>query len=139
MVKESGYKGLQKDIRDISLPGIEVWENRYPDKDYTVSLKTEEFTCVCPKTGLPDFADLFIDYKPDEHCVELKSFKEYILAYRDIGVFHEHVVNRVMEDMIKSCKPRWIKVRGVFNVRGGITTTVEVEFPSKKGQEYSEN
>ncbi len=139
MTNVSGYKGLQKNIRDISLPAIEVWDNRYPEKDYTVSLNTKEFTCVCPKTGLPDFAHLFIDYRPDKCCLELKSFKEYILAYRDLGVFHEHVVNRVMEDIIKSCKPRWIRVKGVFNIRGGITTTVEVESPAKKKQEDNED
>lgn len=128
MVERCDYDGLQKEIRDMRLPVIDVWENRYPERDYTVSFQTPEFTCVCPKTGLPDFAHLYVDYSPREHCVELKSFKEYLLSFRDLGVFHEHAVNRILDDLVASSKPRWMKVRGVFNVRGGVTTTVEAVF-----------
>ena len=91
-------------------------------------MDTPEFTCVCPKTSLPDFAHLYIEYSPDKLCIELKSFKEYLLAYRDMGIFHEHVINRMLEDLVKSAKPRWMKITGVFNTRGGITTTVEAEY-----------
>lgn len=128
MAKKKTYKGLQENIRKIKLPKIGVWENKYKDKAYVVKFDTSEFTCICPKTGLPDFAHIFIEYVPAESCVELKSFKEYMFAYRDIGIFHEHVVNRFLEDLVKACKPRWMKVKGEFNMRGGITTTVESEY-----------
>lgn len=128
MEKRSAYEGLQENIREIDLPEIEVWENKYQDKEYTVKLDTTEFTCICPKTGLPDFAHIYIEYSPDEKCIELKSFKEYLLEYRSLGVFHEHAVNRILDDLKNACAPRSIKVKGVFGVRGGITTTVEAEY-----------
>jgi 7-cyano-7-deazaguanine reductase len=105
-----------------------VWENKYADKDYVVRFDTPEFTCICPKTGLPDFAHIYIEYSPDAGCIELKSFKEYLMAYRNIGIFHEHAVNRMLEDLVKACSPKWMKVKGEFNTRGGITTTVEAEY-----------
>ncbi|HPS19850.1 MAG TPA: preQ(1) synthase [Candidatus Omnitrophota bacterium] len=125
MAKSKDYDGLQEKVRGLKLPEIETWGNKYTDKEYVVRFDTPEFTCVCPKTGLPDFAHIFIEYSPARSCVELKSFKEYLMAYRDIGIFHEHVVNRILEDLVKSVSPRWMTVRGVFNTRGGITTTVE--------------
>jgi len=128
VIMKNTYEGLQESIRDIDLPEIEVWENKYPDKDYVVRFDTAEFTCICPKTGLPDFAHIYIEYSPRKHCVELKSFKEYLMAYRQLGVFHEHVVNRLLEDLVKSCDPEWMKVKGLFNTRGGITTAVEAEY-----------
>ncbi len=128
MVKKRTYKALQEDVRKKKLPEIDTWKNKYPDKEYVIKMDTPEFTCVCPKTGLPDFAHLYIEYSPDKLCIELKSFKEYLLAYRDMGIFHEHVVNRMLEDLVKSSKPRWMKVKGVFNVRGGITTAVEAQY-----------
>lgn len=128
MTKKSSYEGLQEDIRNLSLPEIETWQNKYPERKYVVRFDTNEFTCICPKTSLPDFAHIFIEYSPAEECIELKSFKEYLISYRDKGVFHEHVVNRILEDLSSSCKPRWMKVKGVFNTRGGITTTVEAEY-----------
>ncbi|MFH1877838.1 MAG: preQ(1) synthase [Candidatus Omnitrophota bacterium] len=131
MKKRSSYEGLQENIRERKFPVIEVWENKYADKKYTVKFDTDEFTCICPKTGLPDFARIYIEYSPRVYCVELKSFKEYLMSYRTIGVFHEHVVNRILDDLVKSCKPRWIKIQGVFNTRGGITTTVETRFDGK--------
>ncbi|RKY40473.1 MAG: NADPH-dependent 7-cyano-7-deazaguanine reductase QueF [Candidatus Makaraimicrobium thalassicum] len=127
MKKKAAYKGLQQNVRKRKLPKIDVWENRYRDKTYVVRFDTPEFTCICPRTGLPDFAHIFIEYSPEACCIELKSFKEYITAYRDFGIFHEHAVNRMLEDLVKSCEPRWMKVKGVFNIRGGITTTVEAE------------
>ncbi|MEA3489731.1 MAG: preQ(1) synthase [Candidatus Omnitrophota bacterium] len=123
------YDGLQEDVRGLDLPGIDVWENKFSDKTYVVKFETPEFTCICPKTGLPDFARVFVEYSPGRDCIELKSFKEYMVAYRDLGIFHEHAVNRILEDLVKACQPRWMKVKGVFNIRGGITTTVEAEFP----------
>jgi 7-cyano-7-deazaguanine reductase len=90
-----------------------------------------EFTCVCPKTGLPDFAVLTLSYTPDKYCLELKSLKEYLLAFRDKGIFHENVVNRVLDDLVATAKPRYAKLEGVFNSRGGIQTTVTREFSRK--------
>lgn len=125
---KSKYEGLQKNIRRLKAPRIETWENQYPDKDYTVTLDNPEFTCVCPKTGLPDFANISIQYKPGKSCVELKSLKMYMLFYRDIGIFHEHVINKILDDFVNSCKPRWAFIRGEFNTRGGIKTTVSAEY-----------
>ncbi len=120
-----------KNIKALKTPKIETWENQYSDKSYTVTLESQEFTCVCPKTGLPDFASITIQYKPDELCIELKSFKMYLLFYRDIGIFHEHVINKILDDFIASCKPRWVYIKGIFNNRGGIVTTVEREYNRK--------
>jgi len=122
------YKGLQKDIRKLKLPKIEAWENKYEDKKYTVRLETNEFTCICPKTGLPDFATLYIDYDPDALCVELKSFKLYLHAFRNVGIFHEHLTNRILDDFVLAAKPRRARIRAEFNSRGGIKTTVEREY-----------
>ena len=121
---KSSYEGLQEDVRSLKTPKIEVWENQYPDKEYAVSLDIPEFTCICPKTGLPDFAVIKIEYSPDKYCVELKSFKLYLLFYRDVGIFHEHLVNRILDDFVNACPPRWVKISGIFNPRGGITTSV---------------
>jgi len=123
-----GYEGLQKDIRNLKLPKIEIWKNKYRDKNYTVCMETGEFTCICPKTGLADFATIRIDYQPDKLCVELKSFKLYLHAFRDIGIFHEHAANRIFDDFIRVVKPRGAKIRAEFNLRGGIKTTIEREY-----------
>ncbi len=125
---EKTYKGLQKNIRQLKTPGIETWKNQYADKDYNIHLAYPEFTCLCPKTGLPDFATIFIDYLPDKDCLELKSLKEYFISYRNVGIFHEHLVNKVLEDIVAACQPRYAKVVGEINVRGGIKTTVSAEF-----------
>ncbi len=129
-MKDNTYEGLQENVKALKFGPIDVWENKYPEKDYLVQLDTGEFTCICPKTGLPDFAHIFIEYSPDKLCIELKSFKEYLLAYRNVGIFHEHVVNRMLDDLVTACAPRRMKVKGIFNVRGGITTSVEAEYPS---------
>lgn len=122
------YEGLQKNIRKLKTPTIDVWENKYPDKAYVINLDTPEFTCICPRTGLPDFAVIKIEYSPAKWCIELKSFKEYLIFYRNIGIFHEHAVNKILEDFVKACKPRWADISGEFNVRGGIRTTVNAKY-----------
>lgn len=127
-MKKSSYEGLQGRIRALKTPKIEVWKNQYPDKRYTVSLEIPEFTCICPKTGLPDFATIRIQYIPDKWCVELKSLKLYINSYRNVGIFHEHAVNKILEDFIRASSPRWAEAVGEFNVRGGIKTTVRAEY-----------
>jgi len=129
---KSNYEGLQKNIKNLKTPEIEVWENQYSDKEYTITLENPEFTCVCPKTGLPDFANIAIQYKPAKLCIELKSFKMYLLFYRGIGIFHEHVTNKILEDFVKACKPRWAYIKGEFNTRGGIYTTVSAEYKRRK-------
>lgn len=127
-MKNSAYEGLQKNIRKLKIPKIEVWKNQYPDKIYTITLDIPEFTCICPKTGLPDFAVIKIEYSPQKYCIELKSFKMYTIFFRNIGIFHEHLVNKMLEDFVGACKPRRAKITGVFNPRGGITTTVTREY-----------
>ena len=103
---------------------LEIVDNAYPDKKYTVSVSVPEFNCVCPKTGLPDFGCIYIDYVPGKYVVELKSFKLYIVKFRNVGVFHEAVTNQILEDFKKACKPLSISIRGDFSPRGGIKTTV---------------
>lgn len=128
MKNKSSYEGLQKNIRDLKTPKIGVWKNQYADKDYTITLDIPEFTCICPKTGLPDFANIRIEYSPDKYCIELKSFKMYTIFYRDVGIFHEHLINKMLEDFIRAAGPRRLKITGEFNPRGGIKTTVAREY-----------
>ena len=106
---------------------LETFPNRNPDRDYVVRLETDEFTCVCPATGQPDFATLTVEYVPDQKILESKSFKLYLWSYRNEGVFHEHVTNKILEDLVATLEPRWCRVRGAFKVRGGIAITVEAE------------
>ncbi|HOB51774.1 MAG TPA: preQ(1) synthase [Acidobacteriota bacterium] len=111
---------------------LETFPNRHPGRDYTVSLETDEFTCVCPVTGQPDFASLTIEYVPDRKIVESKSLKLYLESFRNEGVFHEHVTNTILDDLVKALAPRWCVVRGEFAVRGGIAITVEAEYQKGK-------
>ena len=135
--KQSAYECLQEDVRSLKSPLIEVWENKYADREYNVDLKTAEFTCVCPKTGLPDFAVINVSYAPDKVCLELKSFKMYLLFYRNVGIFHEHLANKILDDIVKAASPRWVTLEIIMNTRGGIGTTVKVEHkrPSKKQEQ----
>ncbi|MBM2829997.1 MAG: 7-cyano-7-deazaguanine reductase [Gammaproteobacteria bacterium] len=103
---------------------LETFPNPNPARDYTIHINIPEFTCLCPKTGQPDFATLNIDYVPDALCLELKALKLYIWSYRDKGVFHEAVTNKVLEDLVSAITPRFIRITARFNVRGGIYTTV---------------
>ena len=128
MKKKSNYEGLQKNIRNLKTPGIETWKNQYPDKLYNITIDIPEFTCICPKTGLPDFAVIKIEYSPKAYCLELKSLKMYTIFFRDIGIFHEHLVNKMLEDIVRVVKPRRLKITAVFNPRGGIQTTVSREY-----------
>ena len=130
--KKSSYDELQENVRHLKLPEIEVWQNKYADRDYTIHLSYPEFTCICPKTGLPDFAIINVDYIPVKDCLELKSLKMYFVAYRNTGIFHEHLVNRILDDIVKACSPKWVKVVGIVNSRGGIQTTVEAEYKREK-------
>jgi 7-cyano-7-deazaguanine reductase len=124
----SSYEGLQGAIKKLKAPKIEVWKNQYPDRDYIITIDVPEFTCICPKTGLPDFAVITIRYTPDEYCIELKSLKYYEIFFRNVGIFHENVVNKFLDDLVKACRPRWMEIAGEFNARGGIKTTVKAEY-----------
>jgi len=106
---------------------LEVFPNPNPERDYHIKIDSPEFTCLCPKTGQPDFAEIKIDYIPDELCVELKSLKLYYWSFRDEGHFHEQVTNMMASDLIEAMNPRYLKITAIFNVRGGVYTTVEVE------------
>ena len=103
---------------------LETFSNPSRDSDYTIRMRIPEFTCLCPKTGQPDFATLHLEYVPDALCVELKSLKLYITAFRNVGIFHEHAVNRILDDFMHAVKPRAVEVHGLFGARGGITTSV---------------
>jgi 7-cyano-7-deazaguanine reductase len=130
--KKSDYEGLQKGVRSLKTPVIECWENQYRDRKYTISVRTDEFSCICPKTGLPDFADILIEYIPDKYCIELKSFKLYLVFFRNIGIFHEHLTNRIMDDIVKCCRPHYAKIISEFKSRGGIKTTVSRTYEKNK-------
>ncbi|MEC7641140.1 MAG: preQ(1) synthase [Nitrospinota bacterium] len=115
---------------------IAVFPNPNPERDYEIHMECPEFTCLCPKTGQPDFADLDILYIPDQKCIELKSLKMYLWSYRNKGAFHEAVINKILDDLTLACKPRSMRVTGDFYIRGGIHTTVTAEYqaggPGKK-------
>jgi 7-cyano-7-deazaguanine reductase len=130
---KSSYEGLQNKIKKLKTPKIEVWKNQYPDRNYVITIDVPEFTCICPKTGLPDFANITVRYIPDELCLELKSLKYYEIFYRDVGIFHENVVNKFLDDLVKACRPRWMEITGEFNARGGIKTAVKAEYKTGSG------
>jgi len=106
---------------------LETFDNPQPDRDYTIRIRMPEFTCLCPKTGQPDFAELDLEYVPDELCVELKALKMYIWSFRDEGAFHEAVTNRILDDLVAATAPRFMRLTAEFNVRGGVYTKVIAE------------
>jgi 7-cyano-7-deazaguanine reductase len=108
------------------LPEIECWENQFPG--YEIEIVIPEYTAICPRTGLPDFGTIYVNYVPDQWCLELKSLKEYTNAYRNLGIFYENAVNRILKDLVAACKPVSMKVRGEFTPRGGIQSRVEVRY-----------
>ena len=110
---------------------LETFDNPNPDRDYQIHTEIPEFTCLCPKTGQPDFATLILDYIPDQQCVELKSLKLYIWSFRNEGAFHEAVTNRILDDLVKATKPRYMRLTAKFFVRGGIFTNVVAEHRKK--------
>jgi len=109
------------------LPPIEAFPSQFPD--YEIKIEYPEFTSVCPKTGLPDFGTIIIRYVPEKSCLELKSLKMYLLAYRDLGIFYENAVNRILKDIVKACQPARAVVTGEFNPRGGMKSVVEAHYP----------
>lgn len=117
---------------DHQFPDIETWPNQFPG--YEIVIDDPEFTSVCPKTGLPDFGVITLRYMPKKLCLELKSYKEYLQSYRNIGIFQENIVNRVLEDVVRWAKPVWAEVKGDFRPRGGISTVVVARWPREKGR-----
>lgn len=111
---------------------LETFKNQYRGREYEIEIICPEFTCLCPRTGQPDFALIKIKYVPDELCIELKSLKLYMFSYRDSGEFHEHVTNKILDDIVEACRPIRAEVIGDFNVRGGIKTVVKAIYPDKK-------
>ncbi|NKB80435.1 MAG: NADPH-dependent 7-cyano-7-deazaguanine reductase QueF [Nitrospirales bacterium] len=109
-----------------TLPKIETWPNQYTGYDITIDVP--EYTAICPKTGLPDFGTIRIQYMPDQACLELKSLKLYIHAYRNLGIFYENAVNRILQDVVKACRPQWATVTGEFTARGGLHSTIQAKF-----------
>lgn len=127
MMERTGYTSdhAQGGGREgLVLPEMAAWPNQYPDRDYWIEIESPEFTCRCPKTGQPDYAHVKIRYVPDALCVELKSLKEYLQGFREAGIFHENVANRLHDDLHALMVPRRLEVEVIFLPRGGITTTV---------------
>jgi len=116
---------------DAKFPEIQTWPNQFPG--YEIVIDDPEFTSVCPKTGLPDFGVITLRYMPDKLCLELKSLKEYLYCYRNLGIFQENIVNRVLEDVVRWSKPVWAEVKGEFRPRGGLSTTVAARWPRPEG------
>ena len=111
---------------------LETFPYEYPGKDIIVAIDTDEFTAVCPWSGLPDFATIRIDYIPRKVCIELRSLKYYLLSYRNVGIYQEHLVNRVLDDLSKCAAPKWMKVTADYKIRGGVHTIVSREHKKKK-------
>jgi 7-cyano-7-deazaguanine reductase len=126
MKKNYGSKESRAGL-DVKLPGINTFPNHY--KKYEIIIEIPEFTSVCPRTGLPDFGKITIKYQPKKLCLELKSLKMYILAYRNVGIFNENAVNRILEDIVAACRPVWAEVTGDFNPRGGTNISVIARYP----------
>jgi 7-cyano-7-deazaguanine reductase len=117
---------------DTRLPKLETWPNQFPG--YTIRTRFPEYTSVCPKTGLPDYGTITIEYQPRGRCLELKALKIYLLAYRNLGIFYENAVNRMLRDIVAATRPVRCTVRGEFTPRGGLTTTVEANWPRRSGE-----
>lgn len=118
---------------DAKLPELETWPNQFPG--YEITIRFPEYTSVCPKTGLPDYGAITIQYTPDKSCLELKSLKMYLLSYRNLGIFYENAVNRMARDIVAAIRPAKCRVSGEFTPRGGLTTTVEARFPLTPARE----
>ena len=121
-------KPLKKGQKEILESKLAVVENKYPDRDYEISITLPEFTCLCPIAGYPDFATIRVKYIPDKLILELKSVKLYINKFRDQEIFHEEAINKIRDDLVNACKPRWMEVVGDFNPRGNVKTVVRVEY-----------
>ena len=127
----SGYTRKHAESgRNTKLPKIDCIPNMH--KDYEITIDIPEYTSMCPKTGLPDFGMITIKYVPDKLCIELKSLKYYIVGYRNLGIFYENIVNKILDDIVSACRPKRAAVTGQFNARGGMTAVIEARYPSRK-------
>jgi len=126
---KTGYGRCAKAGLDAKLPAIECFDNQF--RFYTITTTIPEYTSMCPRTGQPDFGMIVIEYEPEDLVIELKSLKLYLQGYRNLGIFYENAVNRILDDVVKACKPRWCTVRGDFSPRGGIRSTIEVSYPRR--------
>jgi len=111
---------------DTELPPLDTFPNHFDD--YTITIENPEYTSICPKTGLPDYGLVILRYAPAKRCLELKALKLYFLAYRDLGIFYENAVNRILRDIVAACEPRWAEVEGIFTPRGGLSTTITARY-----------
>ncbi len=123
-----------QDVSAIDAGALETFAYEYPGKDIVMSIDTDEFTAVCPWSGLPDFATIKIDYIPGKVLIELRSLKYYLLSYRSVGIYQEHVVNRILEDLVRCARPKWMKVVADYKVRGGIHTVASREYTARKSR-----
>ncbi|MGC8562266.1 MAG: preQ(1) synthase [Thermoplasmata archaeon] len=128
----SEYENLQKDIKKLDLGKIDSVVFPFDENTTHITIETDEFTSICPKTGMPDFGKITVHYLPDRKIVELKSFKLYLHKYRNVGIFQENAVNKILDDLVKSCSPKFMTVIGEFNVRGGLRTRVISRFEKVK-------
>jgi len=121
-------------VQQTEVPLLEVFPNPNPERDYTIAITAPEFTSVCPKTGQPDFGTVSVSYTPDKTCIELKSLKFYLQQYRNEGIFYEHLTNRILDDLVTACSPRFMQVTTSWSPRGGITTDVTARYtqPARK-------
>ncbi len=119
-----------QDPSTVDIEILDTFPYEYPGKEITININTDEFTAVCPWSGLPDFATINIDYIPDAVCIELRSLKYYLLSYRNVGIYQEHLVNKVLEDLVRCSSPRWMRITADYRVRGGVHTVVSREYKS---------
>jgi 7-cyano-7-deazaguanine reductase len=119
---------IRKNSKNNKLKFLEIFDNSYPNRNYIIIHKTSEFTSLCPKTGQPDFGTIIISYIAKKKCVELKSLKLYLQSFRNEGIFYENVINRILDDLVFVLKPKWLEVKGIFTVRGGLNSTVISSF-----------
>lgn len=125
MARQKEYPDdLSRSGLEAELPAVETWPNQFPSTEITMVIP--EYTSICPKTHLPDFGTVTIKYLPDRECIELKSLKYYLLAYRNLGIFYENAINRILKDLVAACNPLWMEVKGEFNTRGGMHSIIEV-------------
>jgi 7-cyano-7-deazaguanine reductase len=119
------------DVSKIDASTLDTFPYEFAGKEIVINIETDEFTAVCPWSGLPDFATIKVNYIPRKDCIELRSFKYYLLSYRNVGIYQEHAVNRILHDLVKSCKPKWMEVIADYNIRGGVHTVTTVEWGKK--------
>ena len=132
MVEPLGRRYDVQDVSTVDVKALETFPYEYPGKDVVINIDTDEFTAVCPWSGLPDFATIRIDYIPGKAIIELRSLKYYLLSYRNVGIYQEHLVNRLLEDLVRCTRPKWMKVSADYKIRGGIHTVASREYTGSK-------